>query len=131
MDEREPESAPPSLLATLRRAGETLVDTLRNRVELFAVEMEEEKHWLIATLLWTAAAILFGMLAIIFVTLTIVVLCPEPARPWVLGGFCVLYVALALSAFSGLRKKLRDKPPPLAGTVGELKKDLAWIQSQK
>ena len=65
IDEREPESAPPSLLASLRRAGETLVDTLRNRVELFAVEMEEEKHWLIATLLWTAAAILFGMLAII------------------------------------------------------------------
>lgn len=127
MDEREQS---PGLLASLRRMAETALRTLQNRVELFAAELQEEKSWLIATLLWTAAVVFFGGLAIIFVVGTVVYLAPESARPWVLGGFTVLFVYLAVNAVVGLRRSLRDKPTPMADTIGELKKDLDWIRSR-
>jgi uncharacterized membrane protein YqjE len=118
------------ILGSLRRMGETVLSTIHNRIELFAAELQEEKCWLVSTLLWAAAAIFFGGLAIIFVVGTIVYLCPESARPWVLGGFCVLFLYLAVNAIVGLRRSLRDKAPPLNDTIGELKKDIEWIRSR-
>lgn len=127
MDESEQS---PGVLGTLRRMAETVVRTLQNRIELFAAELQEEKSWLIATLLWAAATVFFGGLAIIFVAGTVVYLVPEDARPWVLGGFSLLFLYLAINAVVGLRRSLRDKPTPMADTIGELKKDLDWIRSR-
>jgi uncharacterized membrane protein YqjE len=118
------------LLASIRRMAETLLSAVQNRIELFATELQEEKCWLISTLLWAAAAVFFCGVAILFVVGTVVYLSPEGARPWVLGGFSVLFVYLAINAVVGLRRSLRDKPPPLADTIGELKKDLEWIRSR-
>jgi uncharacterized membrane protein YqjE len=119
-----------SLLGWFRRLAETLVGTLHNRIELFAVELQEEKAWLISTLLWAAAAVFFCGLTILFIVGTIVWLTPEPARGWILGGFAVIFVFVAVQSVKGLRRSLRDKPRPLAETLGELKKDLEWIRSQ-
>jgi uncharacterized membrane protein YqjE len=125
MDESEHSSG---VLASLRRMAETALRTVQNRVELFAAELQEEKSWLIATLLWAAAAVFFCGLAIVFVVGTVVYFAPEGARPWVLGGFSALFVYLAVNAVVGLRRSLRDKTAPMADTIGELKKDLDWIR---
>ena len=77
-----------------------------------------------------AATVFFGGLAIIFVVVTVVYLSPENARPWVIGGFALLFVYLAINAALGLRRTMHNKKPPLADTVGELKKDIEWIQSR-
>jgi len=128
MDETPPPSV--DLLGTLRRMIETALSTIQNRVELFAVEMQEEKCWLISTLLWAAAAIFFCGLAILFVVAMALYLAPEGARPWVLGVFTALFLYLAAHAVFAFRRSLRDRPPPLAETIGELKKDIEWIRSQ-
>jgi uncharacterized membrane protein YqjE len=125
MDESEHSSG---LLASLRRMAETALRTVQNRVELFAAELQEEKSWLIATLLWAAAAVFFCGLAIIFVVGTVIYFAPESARPWVLVAFSVLFVYLAVNAVVGLRRSVRDKPTPMSDTIGELKKDLDWIR---
>lgn len=127
MDESEQS---PGLLASLRRMAETALRTVQNRIELFAAELQEEKSWLIATLLWAAASVFFCGLAIIFVVGTVVYLVPESARPWVIGGFSVLFVYLAVNAVVGLRRSVRGKAPPMNDTIGELKKDLDWIRSR-
>lgn len=118
------------LTGAFRRLAEALLSTAQNRFELLATELQEEKNWLIATLLWTAAAIFFCGLAIIFVAGTVVYITPDGARPWVLAAFCVIFLYLATSAIVGLRRALKDKPPPLADTIGELKKDIDWIRSR-
>ncbi len=118
------------VLASLRRMAETVLSTAHNRIELFAADLQEEKSWLIATLLWAAAAVFFCGLAIIFVVGTVIYLSSESARPWVLGGFSTLFVYLAVNAVVGLRRSMRDKPSPMADTIGELKKDLDWIRSR-
>jgi uncharacterized membrane protein YqjE len=127
MDESEHS---PGVVGTLRRMAETVLRTFHNRIELFAAELQEEKSWLIATLLWAAATVFFCGLAIIFVVGTVVYLVPESARPWVLGGFSLLFLYLAVNAIVGLRRSFRDKPAPMSETIGELKKDLDWIRSR-
>ena len=126
----ENSQTPEGILASVRRMAETALRTVQNRVELFALELQEEKCWLISTLLWAAATVFFGGLAIILVVGTVVYLSPENARPWVVGGFALLFVYLAINAGVGLRRSLENKKPPLADTVGELKKDIEWIQSR-
>jgi uncharacterized membrane protein YqjE len=125
-------TGPPSsgILASLRRIADTVLSSIHNRVELFALELEEEKHWLIKTLLWTAGTLFFGVLAITFFTLTVVLLSPDEAKRWVLIVFCVVYLGLFLGACRGLRKLLKSKSPPMSDTLSELKKDITWLRSK-
>ncbi len=129
MDESEPAS--PGILGSVRRTADTVLSTLHNRVELFALELQEEKYRLIALLLWVAAAIFFCVLAISFVAVTIVYFSPDKARPYVLGAFCLIFIVMAVSAVAGLRKELRERPSPLSDTLSELKKDINWLRSQE
>jgi uncharacterized membrane protein YqjE len=118
------------IFASVRRMADTALSTIQNRIELFALELQEQKHWLIATLAWTAGAIFFGVLAITFVTLTIVLLAPDSAKPWILVAFCFIYICLFVGAWIGLRKLLKDKSPPMSDTLSELKKDLSWLRGK-
>ena len=121
---------PEGIFASVRRMVETTLSTVQNRVELFALELQEEKCWLISALLWTAAAVFFGGLAIVFVVGAMIYFSPDIARPWVVGGFALLFVYLAINAVVGLRRSMQSKKPPLSDTIGELKKDIEWIQSR-
>ena len=126
------ESGPPSsgIWASVRRMADTVLSSTHNRIELFALELEEEKHWLIKTLLWTAGTIFFGVLAVTFLTLTVILLSPDEAKRWVLIAFCVIYVGLFLGAWKGLRRLLKAKSPPMSETLSELKKDITWLRSK-
>jgi uncharacterized membrane protein YqjE len=103
---------------------------LRNRIELFALELQEEKYWLISTLVWGAATVFFGGVTILLVVGAVVFLAPESARGWILLGFAVAFSFITVNAVAALRRSLRNRPPPLSDTLGELRKDLDWIQSQ-
>src|SRR5689334_5649632 len=125
----DPETPREGLTASARRTAELLLRTLHNRAELFGLEIEEEGHWLVAAFVWTAALIFFAVLAITIVTITIAMLVTdEAARRWVLVGFSVVYLFLAVSALAGLKKHIKSRRPPMSDTVNELRKDLEWIQ---
>ena len=128
MDETEPPSF--SLSGSLRRIRDTLLSQLQSRLDLFALELQEEKQWLVATILWAGGAIFFCGLAIIFVGFTVVWLVPDGARPWVLVGLSTIFVFLAVSGVTGLRRLLREKPSAFSESVSELKKDIEWIRSR-
>jgi len=123
------ESSSYSFSGSVRRIGNSLLSLLQNRVDLFALELQEEKQWLVATILWAGAAMFFCGLAIIFVGFTLVWIVPDSARPWVLGGLSTLFILLAILGVVGLRRLLREKPSAFSESVSELKKDIAWIRS--
>jgi len=118
------------LFSSLRRMAETALGTVQNRVELLAIELREEKCWLISTLLWSAAAMFFSGIAIVLLVGTSLYFVPASARLWVAIGFIVLFSYVALNAIVGLRRSMQRKRPPLSDTIGELKKDIEWIRSQ-
>jgi len=126
----EPNRTPWQWGASLRRIGESLLGAMEDRIELFSVELQEEKAWLISTLIWCAATVFFGGLAILLVVGAIVYLAPEGARGWILVGFAAFFSFITVNAVTGLRRALRDKPPPFSDTIGELRKDIEWIRSR-
>ncbi len=117
----------PGIFASFRRLGDAGLALVQNRVELFAVELEEQKVRLIRLLVLVAAAVFFANTAILVVTATIVFVVSERARVPVMIGLSVFYLLAAAAAFLVLRKELKEAPPPFEGTVNEIKKDRQWL----
>jgi uncharacterized membrane protein YqjE len=124
------EQSSPGLSGAFRRLADTLVSIVHNRVELFAVELQEEEAWFSTLVVWAAIGAFFGLLAFVSVCVTVVWLFPESKRPLVMVVFSALFVFSAIGAFAWLRKLWKAKPPPLSETLSELKKDIQWIRSR-
>ena len=118
------------LFSSVRRVADTCVSSVHNRVELFALELQEEKIRLVRLLLWTGAALFAGFLAITVITIAVVFLIPEDGRNIAISGFGLLYAILAVVLALKLRSEIRNAPPPLADTLSELKKDLQTLRSR-
>lgn len=117
-----------SAVGTLRRLGETLLSTLHNRLELLTLELKEEKHWLVSTLLFAGFGLVFGFLSVVAIFVTVAFLTPAEARPWVLIGLCVVCLGALLFSVLGLLKRLK-RAAPLADTLNELKKDMECLKT--
>jgi len=128
-----PEAEPPpgGVLDSFRKLCDRGLAQVQNRVELFAVEFQEEKARLLKTLVLAGGVFFLAGVAVIMVTLTVVWLAGESARLPLLIGFSVLYVAGAVAGFLAFRKMIRTAPPPFQDTVSELKKDRDWLSSRK
>jgi uncharacterized membrane protein YqjE len=116
-----------SAAGALRRISETFLSILHNRLELMTLELKEEKHWVMATLMFAAFAIVFGILSIVAILVTIAVLVPAEARVWVMPGICLVTLAGLAVTLLGLKKKLK-RPAPLTDTLAEIKKDIACLK---
>lgn len=128
MEESAQQSA--SRGSTAKRLADAVLSTVRNRVELFALEFQEERLWLFSTFIWIAVSLFFGFASLIIIALTAAEFASDELRPFVLLGFAVLYVAVTLIALLTLRKKMKEKRPPFAGTLSELNKDISCLRSQ-
>jgi uncharacterized membrane protein YqjE len=111
----------------LRNLGRSAVGVLQNRIELLAVEFEEQKLRLVRLFLLAGAAIFLANAALLVISATIVVLVGEQARGVVLIGLSVGYTIAAFWAFWALRKELRTAPPPFRDSIAEITKDTDWL----
>jgi len=119
------------LFGSVRRVADTCVSSIHNRVELFALELQEEKIRLVRLLLWTGAALFASFLAITVITIAVVMLIQdEGGRKIAISGFGFLYAIAAVVLAVKLRSEIRNAPPPLADTLSELKKDLQTLRSR-
>lgn len=126
MENRTPASS--GLLDAARKLGESLLATAHDRMELFSLEVQEEKYRLIRLFVLMSAVVFAGVMAATFVSLTIVYLFWESARLYVLGGLAIFYsVAVAILVYS-LRRYIEHGPRPFAGTIQELKEDRTCIR---
>jgi uncharacterized membrane protein YqjE len=121
--------APLGYLASLRSLGDGLLATVQERVELFTVELEEEKFHLIKAIMWISAIFCTGMLAMMFVSLTLVILFWNTARLAVLGGLTAFYVIALVSVIVGFRNFMARQSPSLRVTRDELIEDRACIRN--
>ena len=116
------DSDPTSLFGSLKRLGDLALATAHNRLQLFTVELHEEKCRFIQAVLLTAAAIALGAMALTLLTITIIVLCWENARVPALCVLSGLYVAATVAVGWLLKKKL-VRAPEFSSTLAELEKD--------
>lgn len=127
------ETAPPrpaGFLSSFKALGDGLLGTVQDRLELFSVELQEEKFRLVQTFIWISAAIFSGMMAITFASLTLVYLCWESARLAVLGGLTALYAGALIAIIIAFRRYLARQPRPFSATRQEIGEDRACIRNR-
>ena len=116
-DAKEPVSAP------LRRLGVSLLTLSRIRLELFAIEAQEEKERIASLLLWAVLAALLAGFGLLMGLVLITVAFWDEHRLLALGGGTVVLIAAAVVAVLKV-KKLIDQPASLfQSSIGELRED--------
>jgi len=121
--------APPGFLGSLRALGDGLLATVQDRLELFAVELQEEKLRLIQTFVWISAAVFAGMLTLTFASLTLVYLFWDSARLAVLGGLTLCYAAALVAIIIAFRRFIVRQPRPFLATRQEIGEDRTCIRN--
>ncbi len=122
--------APAGFLRSLRSLGDGFLASVQDRLELFTVELQEEKFRLIQTFIWISAAVFTGMMAITFASLTLVYLFWETARLAVLGGLAVIYTGALVAIIIAFRRYLARQPNPFAATLHEIGEDRTCIRTE-
>ena len=122
--------ASPGFVTSLRRLGDGLLASVQERVELFSVELAEEKFRLIQTFVWISVAMFAGVMAVTFVSLTLVYLFWETAQLAVLAGFALVYTGGAIAIVLAFRRYLARQPKPFVTTLAEIEKDRACIREE-
>jgi uncharacterized membrane protein YqjE len=117
----------PSTAGVLRRASETFLSILHNRLELLTLELKEEKFWAVRTLILAVLAASLSVLSVVASLVTIAFVVPESARPWVMIGISVLLIGGLVFCVLSLKARL-NRPPMLSDTLAELKKDIACLK---
>lgn len=117
-------------MGALRALTDGLLASGQERLELFSVELQEEKFRVIQIFLWISAAFFTGVMTITFASLTLVYLFWDSARLAVLGGLTVLYAGALLAIIIVFRRFLARQPAPFAATLHEIGEDRACIRSK-
>ena len=120
MSDAAPDQGP---IASLRRILATLLDLGRTRIELIAVEIEEQIEYAAKLLLWGIAAVYFGSLALLLLAFTIVIAFWDTHRMLAAIGVTAAFALAAAGAGFSVRKRLRQRPRILSATSAELKRD--------
>lgn len=114
---------PQGLFGSARRVLGALVDIGQTRLQLAGTELEEERLRLAELLLYATAALFCLGVGIVFATLLLVLVFWDGPRLLVLSLAVLLYLATGAGLALAWRRKARSKPPLLATTMAELRRD--------
>lgn len=109
--------------------GHSLLSIVSTRIELFSIELSEQKERLLKVLCLSFGALLCLSLALLILTLTVaLVFWPTEYR------YVALFVAVAVYAVAGLGmmlavwRLLTRGAAPFEATIEELRNDVAWLE---
>ncbi len=125
----EPNETTGGILATLRSMLDDGLALAQNRLEIFAVELHEEKCRLVELFLWASALVAFGMMTLTLLTFVVVVLFWDNARIPALAVLSLLYLVAAFLAWRGLRARMSNSTA-FAETLGEFRRDRACLRPE-
>jgi uncharacterized membrane protein YqjE len=114
----------------LRELAANLAGSVRDRIALLSLEVEEERDRLLLAFAWISAAMIAGSLALLLASITVVYLFWDTARLAVLIGLTVLYSGVAVAVIVGLRRHLARQPRPFAASLAELEADQTCLREE-
>lgn len=116
-----------ALGATVGRIGATLVAMLHTRLELAAVEAQEEARRLLGYFAWIMMAVFLGAGAAMLVALFVILLFWDSYRLLAVGGMAVLFALTGIVIWLRVRTAFDTRPPVFAATMNELRNDIDFI----
>jgi uncharacterized membrane protein YqjE len=118
----EPHAPEGGVFQTAHRLVKTLRAMAGNRIELFLLEVQEERVRIFDALFLLAAGLVCVMMTLIMVTFTLVIIFWDTHRLLVLGLLIAFYIVGAIWALSQLRFLLR-RWQAFSATLAQIKKD--------
>jgi uncharacterized membrane protein YqjE len=120
----------PGFVDSARHLGAGLLESVEDRLELFSLEIQEEKFRLIQITIVVSAAVLAGTMALVFLSLTVVYLFWESARLAVLAGLTGFYLLAFAAVVIAFRRMIARQPQPFPGLRKELAHDRECIRPE-
>jgi uncharacterized membrane protein YqjE len=114
----------------MRRTAAAAIGLVQTRIDLFAVELQQEKWRVVDLLLRTALIVILGILTLGLLTATIVYLLWGWSPLGALIGLTILFGVATLIVLWSIRRSLKSGPRPFAGTLAELKKDQSCLSGK-
>jgi uncharacterized membrane protein YqjE len=124
-----PNHTSPSLASLVGRVSRVALRGLQTRVELLAVEWQEERLRLAEVLFRAVALVFLTTMGAILLTATIIFLFPPQARIYVTAVLALLYLFGAAGAWAGLKAGLKREP--FTESIDQVKKDRVWLETLK
>lgn len=119
------------LLESLKRLVSTLASIVSTRLELLAIELQEERlHLTQMYFLSLSALFCFGM-GVMLLTVFVTVFFWDDHRLAVLGGLCTLFFVLGMLLTLFLRNKAHNRPKLFSASLAELAKDREQLEPRE
>jgi uncharacterized membrane protein YqjE len=112
-----------TLAATVGRIGATLIAMVRTRLELAAVEVQEEARRLLGYLAWTLLAVFLAAAACMLAALFVILLFWDSYRLQAVAGMALLFAGAGAAIIIKVRASFDAQPRMLSATLAELHKD--------
>jgi len=116
-DSKEPVSGP------LRRLGTSLLTLSRIRLELLAIEVQEEKDRIAGLLLWAVLAALLAGFGLLMMVVLVTVALWDSYRLLALGGSTVVLIAAAVFAVLKVKGLVAQPASLFQSSLSELRED--------
>lgn len=111
------------------RIGAALIAMVQTRLELAAVEIEEESRRLLGSLVLALMSLILFGIAMLLVALTIVMVFWDSYRLEAASGLAALFTLAGAFIALKVRSGFAAKPPLLAATLAELNKDINYVRN--
>ena len=119
------------VFASIKKACDEGLAAVENRVELFRLELREEKWRFIEVVVLVLGAFFLSMMAVLLLSATVLFAFKDEARIYVAAALCVLSIGGAVWVFMMVRKRVKGEPAAFAETAAQLRKDREWLDSLK
>lgn len=108
---------------SLRRFGAAFLGLLHGHVELFGIELQEQKANTLRLLLFAGLALVFALLLLVGLSLLVLIVFWDTSRLAAALGLCLFYVIGSLFCGWRLYQSINDESSPFSATLEELAND--------
>jgi uncharacterized membrane protein YqjE len=112
-----------SMVGDLRGIASTGVRAVRTRLELLAIELKEEKAWVVRFLVVAIASLYLLTFAIVLGIFALALWAAEENRPAILAAFAGFFLLAGLGGAAYVYFSAKKRQPPFHETVAVLKGD--------
>ena len=114
---------PAGLIGDVAAIATNGLRAVRSRLELMAIELKEEKAWVIRFIVVALAALYLISFGTLLGILAFSLAMPENTRPAILGGFGGFMLAAGIGSVIWMVQSAKKRSPPFQDTIATLKRD--------
>jgi uncharacterized membrane protein YqjE len=116
---------------TVGRLAATLLAMVHTRLELASVEMEEQSQRYLGYLLMSLLSLFLFAIAIVLAALFVIILFWDTHRIAAVLAMAAAFGLAAVAIGLNVRSGFASQPPLLSATLGELRKDIEFLKSER